>query len=192
MCATDRRFSLAALAQQQDPFGMAVPEKGIVGTYYRTVIRDGPQLRHSALWGDDIVDGVAHSDASSAAAEGACSAAAEAQAARMQQQTELLIAVRVYKPRGGAGTRAAQCRSDAPAATPLPTLRGIASLRSHKARPPAAEGITLVTQLSLERLPMLERQCRWVGGCWALLKVWWVLAARSSQRVPPHLPGRWP
>ncbi|KAL4420521.1 hypothetical protein ABPG75_010177 [Micractinium tetrahymenae] len=170
-CTTGQRWSLAAVAAGQGPFTLQVPEDGIVGTYYRTVIRDGPQPQHSVLWGDDIIDGTAASIGigigGSEAAAGTCTAAAAAHTARMLAQTELLISGRVYKPREDADEatpRAAWCRSDAPAATPLPLLRSISNLRNRKAHPPAAEGITLVTQLSLERLPMLERQCRvWAG-----------------------------
>ena len=88
--------------------------------------------------------------------ERACSPAAAQQAERMRAQTALLIEAGDYRPR--VGEPAARCRSDAAPAAPLPHLRSAAVLFSRKRRPPA--GVTVVTQLSLERLAMLERQCR--------------------------------
>ncbi|PSC71803.1 Glycosyltransferase LARGE2 [Micractinium conductrix] len=88
--------------------------------------------------------------------ERACSPTAAQQAERMRAQTALLIEAGDYRPR--VGEPAARCRSDAAPAAPLPHLRSAAVLFSRKRRPPA--GVTVVTQLSLERLAMLERQCR--------------------------------
>lgn len=137
----------AAAAQQAWQGGGAeVPEKGTVGQHYTAHQRDGSQPHEGGL----------------TAAE--CSEAAAAQADHMRKQTALLIEMGVYSPLAASAPRAAWCRALAPRGSPLPRLRSVAVLRSSKPRPRAAEGltVTLITQLSLSRMPMLEHQCRWV------------------------------
>lgn len=84
---------------------------------------------------------------------------------------------------GGRVPRHKWCRGERPWL--VPQLRRAALLRSSKARP--ERGVSIVTQLSLERLGMLEAQCRSVSGACICMCLWHV-CARVCVCVKPGQP----